>query len=197
MTSILQLLKEHQTVMSQLENMISLMESAAKHMSDALQKGGKIFFMGNGGSAADSQHLAAELIGRFQAERRALPAMALTTDTSILTCLSNDYDFSIVFSRQLEAHCRPQDVVFGLSTSGNSKNVLKGLETARKIGAFTIGMTGQAGGQLPSHVDLCFCIPSNNTARIQEAHIFIGHTLCELVENTIVSASKNAALAEV
>jgi len=192
--NILHLLEEHQTVMSQLNNLVPSIEAAAQSIFAALSKGGKVFFMGNGGSAADSQHLAAELVGRFHVERRAIPAMALSTDTSILTALSNDYDYSIVFSRQLEAFCRPHDVVIGISTSGNSKNVLHGIKTAKTLGAYTIGLTGEAGGKLAELVDLCFCVPSNNTPRIQEAHIFIGHTICELVEQmTVSSASLNAA----
>lgn len=186
--TILQLLKEHQTVMAQLEGMIPMMEQAADRIYTSLMRGGKVFFMGNGGSAADSQHLAAELIGRFKAERRALPAIALSTDSSILTCLSNDYDYSIVFSRQLEALCQPQDVVVGLSTSGNSQNVLKGIEVARQKGAYTIGLTGQGGGKLAALTNLCFQVPSHTVARIQEAHIFIGHSICELVEQATVSA---------
>ena len=197
--NIINLLKEHQTVMSQLEGMIPLMEQAGERIYRAIEQGGKVFFMGNGGSAADAQHLAAELIGRFHAERRALPGIALSTDTSILTCLSNDYDFDIVFSRQLEALCRPEDVVIGLSTSGNSKNILKAMAVAKRIGAYTIGFTGQTGGALVGRVDLCFCVPSNSTPRIQEAHIFIGHTLCELVENAVVAADAEmqAATSEV
>lgn len=179
--------------MSQLEGMIPMIEKATSVLLSALNQGGKIFFMGNGGSASDSQHLAAELIGRFQAHRRALPALALSTDTAVLTSLSNDYDYSIIFSRQLEALCQPKDIVVGLSTSGTSKNVIKGIETAKQIGAYTLGFTGKSGGKLASLVDLCFCVPSETVSRIQEAHIFIGHTLCELIEHKIVEASAKAA----
>ncbi|MFZ2314135.1 MAG: D-sedoheptulose 7-phosphate isomerase [Gammaproteobacteria bacterium] len=186
--NILNLLQEHQAVMSQLEQSIPLIEQAGEQIFQAIEQGGKVFFMGNGGSAADAQHLAAELVGRFYAERRALPGLSLSTDTSVLTCLTNDYDYSIVFSRQLEALCRAGDVVVGLSTSGNSPNILKGMAVAKQLGAYTIGMTGQNGGQLVEAVDLCFCVPSTNTPRIQEAHIFIGHTICELVENKVVTA---------
>lgn len=190
---IIDLLKEHQTVMSHVENMIPLMDQAVVRMVHAINGGGKILLMGNGGSAADAQHLAAELICRFKAERRALPAIALTTDTSILTAVSNDYDYSHIFSRQIEALCQPQDVVIGISTSGNSKNVLMGMEAAKKIGACTIGLTGEA-GKLKDMVDLCFCVPSKTVARIQEAHIFIGHSICELVENAFTVREVDQAI---
>lgn len=185
---IIDLLKEHQTVMSQIENMIPLMDQAVDLIVQAINRGGKVLLMGNGGSAADAQHLAAELICRFKAERRALPAIALTTDTSILTAVSNDYDYSHIFSRQIEALCQPNDVVIGISTSGNSKNILMGMEAAKKIGSCTIGFTGEA-GKLKEMVDVCFCVPSKTVARIQEAHIFIGHSICEMVENKFVVRS--------
>jgi D-sedoheptulose 7-phosphate isomerase len=193
-SKMLSFLQEHLTVMSQLEVMGPAIEAIVSKMVTALSQGGKLFFMGNGGSASDAQHLAAEFIGRFKAERRALPAIALGTDTSILTALSNDYDYSIIFSRQLEALCQPADVVVGITTSGNSKNVLKGIETAKEIGAYTIGLTGGTGGRLINMVDLSLCVPSENVARIQEAHIFIGHTLCELVENKMIERSKIAVV---
>lgn len=194
MSNLLNFLREHLSVMAQLETLAPTIDSAVSKIVAALTQGGKLFFMGNGGSAADAQHLAAEFIGRFKAERRAFPAIALGTDTSILTALSNDYDYSIIFSRQLEALCHPSDVVVGITTSGNSKNVLKGIETAKQIGAYTIGLTGCSGGLLAPLVDLCLCIPSENVARIQEAHIFIGHTLCELIENKMIERSKIAVV---
>lgn len=192
MSNIASLLQEHQAVMSQLVELFPAMEEAASRILQAIQKGGKVLWMGNGGSAADAQHLAAELIGRFKQERVALPAIALTTDSSILTCLSNDYDYSIVFSRQIEALCRPNDVVIGISTSGNSRNVIAGIHAAKKIGAYTIGFSGQ-GGELPALVDLGLSVPSKNTARIQEAHIFIGHTICEIVEQSVCQMSVEKA----
>lgn len=195
MSKVFNFLQEHLSVMNQLETLVPAVESAVSKMVAALTQGGKLLLMGNGGSASDAQHLAAELIGRFKAERRALPAIALATDTSILTALSNDYDYSIVFSRQLEALCQPCDIVVGITTSGNSKNILKGIETAKQIGAYTIGLTGSTGGLLASLVDLCLCVPSENVARIQEAHIFIGHTLCELIENKMLERSKIAVIA--
>lgn len=187
---IITLLDEHIATMQQIKSLTPQIEEGARRMLSALEKGGKIFWMGNGGSAADSQHLAAELIGRFKIERRAIASIALTTDTSILTCLSNDYDYSIIFSRQLEALCGPNDIVIGLSTSGNSLNVIKGLKTAKEIGAFTIALSGNQGGELAATADLCLTVPSKMTARIQEAHIFMGHTMCELVE--IAMAQKTA-----
>lgn len=186
--TVLNLLDEHIQLMQNIRSLAPQIETAAQHVLQALEKGGKIFWMGNGGSAADSQHLAAELIGRFKLERRAIPSIALTTDSSILTCLSNDYDYSIVFARQLEALCQPHDVVIGITTSGNSKNILKGIEVAKQKGAFTIGFSGHQGGLLASLVDLCLTVPSRTTARIQEAHIFMGHSLCELVEHAVAKS---------
>jgi D-sedoheptulose 7-phosphate isomerase len=182
-------LQEHQDVMALLPNLFPTVEAIVAAFIQTLNAGGKIFWLGNGGSAADAQHLAAELIGRYKQERRALPSLALSTDTSVLTSLSNDYDYSVIFSRQLEALCSPNDIVVGLSTSGNSKNVLAGMVTAKACGALTVGFAGQT-GQLAQQVDFAISIPSKNTARIQEAHIFIGHMICELVEQ-IVFESEN------
>ena len=151
-------------------------------MVEALQNGGKICFMGNGGSAADSQHLAAELVGRFQMERGGMASIAFTTDTSILTAVANDYGYDEIFARQVEALCSPNDVVVGLSTSGNSNNVLKGIHKAKEMGIFTVGLAGKDGGQLKEEADLAFVVPSPKAARVQEAHIFIGHSLCEVIE---------------
>lgn len=187
--TILKLLDENIKTMLQVKELAPQIEAAAKHLLHALEKGGKIFWMGNGGSAADSQHLAAELIGRFKLERQAIPSIALTTDSSILTCLSNDYDYSIVFARQLEALCQKNDVVIGITTSGNSKNILEGIKVAKLKGAYTIGLAGHSGGLLASAVDLCITVPSSSTARIQEGHIFIGHTICELVEQAVAQAN--------
>ncbi len=156
-------------------------------ITEAFQKGGKAIFFGNGGSAADSQHIAAEFIGRFQKERKSLPGIALTTDTSILTCLGNDYGFDIVFSRQIEGIAKENDVVVTFSTSGNSKNVLLGVEQAKKMGLKTISFTGCDGGKLAKLTDISIVIPSKVTARVQEAHICIAHAVCELVENSFVN----------
>ncbi|MEW6096197.1 MAG: D-sedoheptulose 7-phosphate isomerase [bacterium] len=156
--------------------------SVAQLIIEAYQKGGKVLIMGNGGSAADAQHIAAELVGRFKKERKALPAIALTTDTSILTAIGNDYGFDEIFRRQVEALAQPNDVVIGISTSGNSHNVLLAIEKANEIGAKTIGLSGKGGGKLAQSALLCLVIPSDDTPRIQEAHITIGHIICDLVE---------------
>ena len=151
----------------------------------ALNAGNTVYFMGNGGSAADSQHLAAEFVGRFRKERGGLPAVALTTDTSILTAVGNDYGFDNIFARQIEALVKAGDVVVGLSTSGNSANVVRALEAAAQRRAHTIGLTGQSGGIMASVCDICLKVPSEITARIQEAHILIGHIICELVDEEV------------
>jgi D-sedoheptulose 7-phosphate isomerase len=166
-----------------LQNNCDRMAQAVKVILRCLQRGGKVILFGNGGSAADSQHVAAELIGRLQKERKSIPAIALTTDTSILTALSNDYSFDIVFSRQIQGLGSKRDVALGLSTSGNSKNVIEGLKTAKKMGMATISLTGNKGGKMASLADINLIVPSTNTARIQEAHICMVHAICELVEN--------------
>lgn len=164
---------------------VDLIVDTVEIIIQSLTTHGKILFFGNGGSAADSQHVAAEFIGRFQKERRALAAIALTTDSSILTCLSNDYDFSVIFARQIEALGRSGDVAFGFSTSGNSQNVVEGIKKAKEQGLRTIVLTGCGGGQLAGMADVHIDVPSKSTARIQEAHMCIYHTICELVENQI------------
>lgn len=156
----------------------------------ALQNGHTIFFCGNGGSAADSQHLAAEIVGRFLKERRGMPAVALTTDTSILTAVSNDYGYEQIFARQVEALVRSGDVLVGLSTSGNSGNVVAALEMAKTMGAVTVGMTGGTGGKLIEICDACITVPSSITARIQEAHILVGHMICEMIDEVSVNVQK-------
>jgi D-sedoheptulose 7-phosphate isomerase len=156
-------------------------------MIDALQAGHKILIMGNGGSAADAQHFAAEMVGRFLLERKALPAIALTTDTSILTAVGNDYGFDDVFKRQVEALALPGDVLIGLSTSGNSKNVKRALEVGKDVGAITIGLLGRDGGEIGSISDFNLTVPSTETPRIQEAHLVMIHILCDLVEKGLFS----------
>jgi len=175
-------LAEHQDVMSKLAALLPQIAAVADEMHACIARGGKILLMGNGGSAADSQHIAAEIVGRYKKERKGLPAIALTTDTSILTSVGNDYGYEYIFSRQVEALCLPQDLVIGLTTSGNSPNVVRGIETAKQIGAVTVGMTGGSGGKLTALCDYNLIMPSNDTPRIQEAHIFIGHSLCDLLE---------------
>ena len=165
----------------QLKALEPQIEQAAQKMILALRCRGKVLWMGNGGSAADSQHLAAEFVGRFVRERAGLASIALTTNSSVLTALSNDFSFEDVFSRQIDALCCPQDVVVAISTSGKSLNVLAGLCAARRVGAFTVALTG-SNGTLGENADLCIRVPSHITARIQEAHILIGHVLCDWVE---------------
>lgn len=163
--------------------LIPAMDRAARLMIEALEKGNKILFFGNGGSAADSQHLAAELVGKMFIEgRRALPAIALTTDSSCLTALGNDFGFEAVFARQIEALGKSGDVAVGITTSGQSPNVLAAAKTARQMGLKTIGFIGRDGGKLKGLVDVAIVVPSESTQRIQESHITIGQILCELVE---------------
>lgn len=152
-------------------------------LQTCIQNGGKVLLCGNGGSAADSQHIAAEIVGRFKKERKGLPAIALTTDTSILTSVGNDYGYDYIFARQVEALCTPKDVLIGITTSGNSANVVNAVQAAKTIGASTIGLTGATGGKLLNICDFNLVAPSNVTARVQEAHIFIGHCLCEIIES--------------
>jgi D-sedoheptulose 7-phosphate isomerase len=161
---------------------LPVLAEVAQAFVHALQTGHKLLFFGNGGSAADAQHVAGELVGRFLRESEPWPAIALTTDTSILTAVGNDWDFTDVFARQVRALVRPGDVVIGISTSGSSPNVLRGLEVARACGATTIGFTGAGGGKLPAACDICFCAPADTTPRIQELHILAWHAVCEIVE---------------
>ena len=159
----------------------------AEQVAAALDAGGTVFLIGNGGSAADAQHIAAELVVRLGRSRRALAAVALTTNTSTLTAIANDNSYDEVFSRQVEAFVRPGDVLIGLSTSGNSKNVLRGLEEGNRKKALTVGWTGESGGKLPEVAALCLRIPSSDTQRIQECHITVGHILCGMVEDLLAS----------
>lgn len=155
----------------------------------SLQRGGKVVFMGNGGSAADSQHLAAEFMVRYKQERRPLASLALTTDTSILTAHSNDYEFSTVFERQVQGLVKPEDVVIGLTTSGTSRNINLGLQAAKDIGAFAVALTGRDGGQVVHIADLSIVVKSQETARIQEMHMFIGHWLCEALDGVFAQGT--------
>jgi D-sedoheptulose 7-phosphate isomerase len=154
---------------------------------ESLKKGGKVMIFGNGGSASDSQHIAAELVGRYQKEREALPAIALTTNTSILTAIANDYGYEFVFSKQIEALGQKNDIAIGISTSGKAKNVATGIKQAKKMGIKTIVFTGGDGGDIAKLADVSLIVPSKVTARIQEAHIAVGHIICELVEDYFVS----------
>lgn len=150
-----------------------------------VRKGGKVLVFGNGGSAADAQHFAGELVGRFTKEGPPIPALALTTDTSIMTAIGNDYGYEHIFKRQIEAHARPDDVAIGISTSGNSRNVIEALAVARSRGLLTVGMTGEGGGKLAVLVDHLFAVSSRDTARIQEVHHLMNHVLCELLEERL------------
>jgi D-sedoheptulose 7-phosphate isomerase len=160
-------------------------EKAAQAIISCLRSGNKVIVFGNGGSAADSQHIAAELIGRFKLERKALAAIALTTDTSIITALGNDYGFDSIFARQIEGLGKSGDVALGISTSGNSNNVRLAVEKAKSMGIYTIGLLGGSGGTLKSECDLAIVVDSKDTARVQESHITIAHILCGLVEEEI------------
>jgi D-sedoheptulose 7-phosphate isomerase len=158
---------------------------AASSLSEAFRQGRKVLLFGNGGSAADAQHIAAEFVGRFVPDRRPLPAISLATDTSALTALGNDYGYNVVFSRQVEALGVSGDVAIGISTSGNSPNVLEALDAARAKGLLTIGFAGQTGGKMNDHADILFCVPSTATPRIQETHLTLAHILCELVDREL------------
>jgi D-sedoheptulose 7-phosphate isomerase len=171
-----------------LEACLPAMAQAAEALVAAYRHGHKAIFFGNGGSAADAQHLAAEFVGRYLRERPGLPALALHCDTSALTAIANDYGYDQVFSRQMQALAAPGDVAIGISTSGNSKNVVEALLAARKIGVYTVGLTGAGGGRMREIVDVLIAAPSNETPRIQECHILVGHALCDAVDQAITAA---------
>jgi D-sedoheptulose 7-phosphate isomerase len=164
---------------------VPIIAKVSELLVSTLKKGNKVLLFGNGGSAADAQHIAAEFVGRFAFDRPALPVLALSVNTSCITAIGNDYGFDLVFSRQIEALARPGDLAIGISTSGNSSNVLHALSVAHKMGLCTVALTGCTGGKLKNVVDHCICVPSNETPRIQECHILIGHIISELVEETI------------
>tara|TARA_Y100001960_G_scaffold299848_1_gene348394 strand:- start:1122 stop:1682 length:561 start_codon:yes stop_codon:yes gene_type:complete len=159
--------------------------NSAQQIKSRLELGGKLLLIGNGGSAGDAQHIAAELVGRFKKERKAIPAIALTVDTSCLTAIGNDYGFDTIFERQIEALANKNDAVIGISTSGNSENIVRAIKKANSIGAYTIGLLGNDGGRLKEIVNLPIVIPSKDTARIQEVHITIGHIICEIIEKDL------------
>lgn len=165
--------------------LIAAIENAANLLIEKIRNGGTAYFCGNGGSAADAQHLAAELSGKFYIDRQPLAAEALHCNTSFLTAVGNDYSFDIIYSRLLQGVGHKGDVLIGLSTSGNSKNIINAVDKAKEIGIYTIILTGQSGGLLKNKCDLCICVPSTNTPRIQEAHITIGHIICEIIEQTL------------
>lgn len=195
---ISQALAEHQAVFAALDALAPQIAAIGERLAQALAAGGKILLCGNGGSASDSQHIAAELSGRFVHDRVPLAGLALTTDTSALTAIGNDYGFDHVFERQVRALGRPGDVLIGISTSGSSANVRLAVQAARAIGMTTVGLLGRDGGALRSDCDLALVVPSATTARIQEAHIFIGHLWCGLIEQQLQigqPASAKAAVA--
>lgn len=178
-------LKEHLELFGRLEKLASQSNTAVRSIERTLSSGHKLLLCGNGGSAADSQHIAAELTGRFVKDRRPLAAIALSTDTSALTCIGNDYGFDEIFARQVAALGQPGDCLLAISTSGNSRNVIRAAETARAAGIHTIGLLGRDGGKLLPLCDVAMVVPSDSTARIQEAHIFLGHTLCAMLEEAL------------
>ncbi|MGD0962243.1 MAG: D-sedoheptulose 7-phosphate isomerase [Methylomonas sp.] len=179
---IINAISAHQSALNGLDGLYEDIERIAILMRHCISRGGKIIWMGNGGSAADSQHLAAEIVGRFRRERRGLPSIALTTDTSILTSVGNDFGFDQIYARQVEALGKAGDLLIGISTSGNSRNVAAAIQTGRELGLITVGLLGCSGGVLKQVCEYSIVVPANDTARIQEMHILIGHILCELLE---------------
>lgn len=190
---IMAYIDKHITIMQKLltkDNIQKLMQ-IVEIISSALKKGGKVVLFGNGGSAADAQHIAAELVGKFKIERAALPALALTTNTSTITAIANDYSFDQVFARQVESIVNEGDIVIGISTSGTSLNVIKGIQAGKQKGAMTIALTGRSGGKLSDIADLCLMVPSDETPYIQEAHITLGHIICCLLEKSMCDQGEN------
>lgn len=181
---VLEELNHHKlTIDRVISDLVPQIEQGCKMITETILAGAKVLLAGNGGSAADAQHIAAELTGRFVKERKALPAIALTVDTSALTAISNDYGYENVFKRQIEAFAKPSDLFIAISTSGNSTNILNALEAAKAVGCKTLGLSGRDGGQMNEWCDLNIVVPENNTARIQEMHILIGHILCKAVDS--------------
>ena len=178
-------LRESLATMSRLDTTLGSLQSIAERLHQCFRNGGTLYLCGNGGSAADAQHVAAEFVERFLKERQPLPAVALTCNTSILTAVGNDYDFSQIFARQVRASVRPSDCVVGISTSGQSANVIAALQAARDIGATTIGFTGESAAEFAARCDFCFHAPSTETPRIQECHLVAWHLICEVVENSV------------
>ena len=177
------IVNEHRQMIDSIVDLEETINHVAVSLVEAMQRGNKVLIFGNGGSAADAQHFAAELLGRYKRERKGLPAIALTTDTSALTAIGNDYGYDKVFSRQVEALAHKGDVLIGISTSGNSQNVISALKIGRLMGCFTVGMTGKDGGQIKEISHISLNVPIENTPRVQEGHITIIHTICEWVED--------------
>ena len=174
-----------ETINKVIDSMEEKLEVASLLAVETLRNGNKILLCGNGGSAADAQHIAAELTGRYKTERRGLPGIALTTDTSALTAIGNDYGYDRVFDRQVEALANKGDLLIGISTSGNSKNIINALKVAREMGCKTLGLSGRDGGAMNELCDVNLVVPSNNTPRIQEMHILFGHTICQIIDNEL------------
>ena len=186
-TTIEKEISEHLKVAMTMSSLIDRVEIAAQLCIDSLQDGGKILIFGNGGSAADAQHISAELVGRYKMDRKGIPAIALTTDTSTITAISNDFGYEYVFERQVEALANKGDVLIGISTSGGSSNVINGLKMASKIGCRSIGFSGSDGGEINQICDTNLVVPSEDTPRIQEMHIVIGHIICHLIEQELTT----------
>jgi D-sedoheptulose 7-phosphate isomerase len=185
---ILAIWEEHLEVARALPGLAAAVSTSVDTIYSSLAAGGQLFIAGNGGSAADAQHIAAELTGRFLRDRRPLRAMALHVNTSALTAIGNDFGYEQVFARELSAHARPGDVLLAISTSGNSPNILRAIQAARQDNVTVIGLTGESGGAMRTACDLCLCVPSKSTPRIQEMHITIYHAICELLEERLTKA---------
>ena len=178
-------IREHESMMTSVGELWPVLEATAQAVIERVADGGAVFWFGNGGSATQALHFATELVGRFERNRPGIRSYALVADTSLITAVANDYSFDVIFARQIESLCRPGDVAVGLSTSGNSPNVSQAIDAATSIGALTVGLTGGEGGKLARSVDFSIVAPSSRTCRIQEAHLFLGHTLCELIEASV------------
>ena len=182
---VLSELQAHKETLARVvDTLQSDIEQACKMAVQALKNGKKIILFGNGGSASDAQHIAGELTGRYKKERRGLPAISINTDTSAITAIGNDYAYDRIFERQIEALAQPGDLLIGISTTGNSENVVKGLDRGRQLGCATLGLSGKGGGKMNGRCDLNVVVPSDDTPRVQEMHILIGHTICQAIDNT-------------
>ncbi|MDZ4699281.1 MAG: SIS domain-containing protein [Rhodothermales bacterium] len=179
---------EHLRVIELLVHQADEIERIGRDLAERVKRGGRVFWMGNGGSAAQSMHFAAELVGRFKRERQALASLAFSADPSVVTAIGNDYGFEQIFARQVRAWCRTGDVLIGLSTSGRSPNVIAAFEEASSRNVYTLGLTGRSGGEMADAVDACLMIPSDDTARIQEAHLLVGHMWCDWIEQGALDA---------
>jgi len=189
-TLIRKRIAEHAAALARLDNaQVATLAAAARLLDKALAAGGRLYVCGNGGSAADAQHIASELINRFLLDRGPLPALALTTNGSVLTSVANDYGFTEIFAKQIAALVKEGDIAWGLSTSGNSPNVVQALRLAREMGGVTVGLSGRTGGAMKEHCDFCICVQSDSTPFIQEAHSVVGHAICDYVERMIFEGS--------